>query len=110
MAAYHQGVLNANPFTLLRASYLCVSIGCTAETSRPPQPAQSPAPVATAVDSSALSPMPDSVSDSTRPVDPMVFLDTTERTALRTSEGKASRLGGELHIQLLNHRSLADGW
>jgi hypothetical protein len=47
-----------------------------------------------------------SVSDTTPSVDPMVFLDTAERTALRTSEGKASRLGGELRIQLLNRATI----
>lgn len=90
------------------ASAFLLSVGCTAENSRPPLPAQSPAPVATAVDSSvaAQTSGSGSVSDTTPPIDARVFLDTAERTALRTSAGKASRLGGELHIQLLNRATV----
>lgn len=89
-------------------SAVVLSIGCTAENSRPPLPAQSPASVVTAVDSSAAARTSGSgsVSDTTPPTDARVELDTAERTALRTSEGKASRLGGELHIQLLNRATV----
>jgi hypothetical protein len=85
------------------------SIGCTTEHPRPPLPAQSPAPVATVVDSMVVTPpaasgsFPDSES---APIDPIFFLDTAEMTALRTSEGKASRLGRELHIQLLDGKTV----
>lgn len=89
-------------------SALLLLIGCTAEHSPPRLPARSPAPVATGVDSSVPAPTAasGSVSDTIPPVDQMVFLDTAERTALRTSEGRASRLRGELRIQLLNRATI----
>jgi hypothetical protein len=89
---------------LLPASALLIWVGCTAENPQPPRLAQSPAAVVTAIDSSAASPAPGSVpvSDTIPQIDWRVFLDTSERTALRSSAGKASRLNGELHIQLLN--------
>jgi hypothetical protein len=86
---------------------LLFSIGCTAESSRPSLPAQPPAPAATPVDASVEPPTDSAaVSNTTPPVDPMVSLDTAEKTALRTSEGKASRLSGELHIRLLSRATL----
>lgn len=84
-------------------------VGCTAESSPPSLPAQPPAPAVTSLDSSEVSPTDSaSVSNDTSWVDPMVFLalDTAEKRALLTSEGKASRLSGGLHIQLLNRATL----
>lgn len=104
-----QGVEERTSVRLLPIAWtLLLSIGCTAESSRPSLPAQPPAPGAS-VDSTLESPT-DSASVSYNPswVDPIALLDldTAEKTALLTSEGKASRLSGELHIQLLNQARL----
>jgi len=109
-------------------SALLLSIGCTAEgpQSSLPAPQPGPAPVAStpvaatsATDTPVAgapvaptvvvcTPLPTPVTftslpDSNSPlVDPRVFIDSLERIALRTAEGKASRLGLELRIRLLN--------
>ena len=103
-------------------STLLFSIGCTTEHHQPPPPAQPPAPVATVVDSSLLTPPIARVVDSSvktppagsasfpdseaAPIEPNIFLDTSEKTAIRTSQGKATRLGAELHIQLLDGKTV----
>jgi hypothetical protein len=105
-------------------SALFFSIGCTAESSRTPVPVPPPTVVAaTPVDSPALAspavistiavcaplakpvvPAPP-VSDDHPQVDAFVYLDSLERKALATAEGKASRVGSELQIRLLNGKT-----
>lgn len=113
-------------------SALLLSTGCSRENSPPPQPAPVPATSASVADSnprtdataaadqllstgcsrglsaplpgpapSALAP----ASDSNAQIDWRAAEDTMERTALRTAEGKASRVGPELRIQLLDGRT-----
>src|SRR3954464_12335637 len=87
------------------ASAVLLSIGCSTETPRYPVPAPSAAPVTTVVAVSNMkTPTAGTalVSDTTRPLEPKYFLDTGETTALRSSGGNASRIRGELRIQLLN--------
>jgi hypothetical protein len=71
-----------------------LSIGCSAEPSRPALPDPAPRPVATT-----------SVSDSSPDAGGSPAGATTELAALRTAEGKVSRLGSQLRIQLLNGRT-----
>ena len=97
-------------------SALLLSMGCTAESSRPPLPAPPPAPAAVASNTVASTPAvcvpvprpptPTPVLDSTSPFGPhpSVSIDSLERIALRTAEGKVSRQGPALRIQLLDGR------
>src|SRR5688500_20193279 len=71
-----------------------LSIGCSVGPSRPALPDPAPRPVAAT-----------SVSDTNPHADGSSAGDTTERAALRTAEGKVSRLGSQLRIQLLNGRT-----
>lgn len=103
-------------------STLLFSIACTTEHPQPPLPPQSQASVATVVDSAVVTPPVATVFDSSvktppagsasfpdseaAPIEANVDLDTAEKTALRTSEGKATRLGAQLHIQLLDGKTV----
>ena len=92
---------------------LVLSIGCTAERSppEPPVPPLAPGvdaePVRASVPSNSTTPpvvsaaIPETVPEN----DWRRYYDSTERIALRTAEGKASRAGTVLRIQLLNGRT-----
>jgi hypothetical protein len=112
---------------------LLLSIGCTAESPRPPLPAPSPAPVgsnplpASLIPSVVASSTSAAVASSTPtagasrtaeaavasstpaeiapPNDWRAYYDSTERVALRTAGGRVSRAGSELRIQLLDGRT-----
>jgi hypothetical protein len=103
-------------------SALLLSIGCTAESSRPSLPMPPPAPAPVASTHTALPPeasatvvcvplprpaTPAPVLDSSSPFGPhpVVSIDSLERLALRTAEGKVSRQGSALRIQLLAGRT-----
>lgn len=113
-------------------SVLLLSIGCSRENSPPPQPApvhatsasvadSNPRTDATAAADQLLStgcsrglpaPLPGpapsalaTASDSNAQIDWRAAEDTMERAALRTAEGKASRVGPELRIRLLDGRT-----
>ena len=104
-------MFNVN-FRRITAS-LVLSIGCTAERSRPEPPVP---PLAPGVDAESV-PAPVASSTTTPPVvsaavpetapenDWRHYYDSTERLALRTANGKVSRAGSELRIQLLNGRT-----
>jgi len=107
-------------------SALLLSIGCTPESSRPPLPApvgstSVPTPVASSTpQASVASSTPQApAASSTRqaavasstppesvaPNDWVRYNDSTERLALRTADGKVSRAGTALRIQLLDGRT-----
>jgi hypothetical protein len=70
-----------------------LSIGCSPESARPPLPAPVP-PVATT-----------SLPDSNSPVTWSDSIDAIEVAAIRATNGKVSRVGSELRIQLLDGRT-----
>ena len=104
---------------------LLLSIGCSTESSRPqattPLPASTPVvaadtPTKAGADTARLVPgdavyvsTPDTsrcaVVDTARKNTGIAFIDSAELVALRTANGKASRVCGELRISLLNGRT-----
>lgn len=79
-------------FKALGCAFLFTA-ACSTENSHPPVPAPSPAP-----DTMAVVPQ---MEDEIKEIDEMAVADSIERAALLTTEGRVSRSGAELRIQLL---------
>ena len=71
-----------------------LSVGCSVESSHPPLPAPPPRAPTVSV-SNAGSSVPSNVADS---------IDAVEAVAIRSAQGRVSRAGSELRIQLLDGR------